>query len=102
MISSLPRQATLSDREGRSVIGHVQRGRHRYDRRMQLLIVSPTTPPPPPPPVMASLDSILENVLAGSGAKSASEALILALHSDLLAEGFVCVALGDDVWLSIL
>ena len=98
MISSLPRQATLSDREGRSVIGHVQRGRHRYDRRMQLLIVSP----PPPPPVMASLDSILENVLAGSGAKSASEALILALHSDLLAEGFVCVALGDDVWLSIL
>eukprot|EP00731_Ephydatia_muelleri_P011088 Em0005g1674a len=45
---------------------------------------------------MASLDSILENVLAGSGAKSASEALILALHSDLLAEGFVCVALGDD------
>ena len=47
--------------------------------------------------VMASLDSILENALAGSGAKSASEALILALHADLLAEGFVCVALGDDV-----
>lgn len=46
---------------------------------------------------MASLDSILENALAGSRAKSASEALILALHADLLAEGFVCVALGDDV-----
>ena len=46
---------------------------------------------------MASLDSILEKVLAGSGAKNANEALLLAVHSNFLSEGFVCIALGDDV-----
>ena len=44
-----------------------------------------------------SLDALLEQSLAGSHVSSAGDALVVALHSKLLSEGFECVALGDEV-----
>ena len=43
------------------------------------------------------LDSVLEKSLAVCGARSPHDALAVALHACLLAEGFVCVATGDEV-----
>ncbi len=44
-----------------------------------------------------SLDSVLERALADSNASSSQDAVIVALHSNLLSAGFVCVAVGDEV-----
>lgn len=44
-----------------------------------------------------SLDSVLEKCLATCGARSPHDALAVALHACLLAEGYVCVATGDEV-----
>lgn len=44
-----------------------------------------------------SLDSVLERALAGSGAVSPQDAILVALHANLLSTGFVCVAIGDQV-----
>lgn len=44
-----------------------------------------------------SLDSLLEGALAGSGATSPQDAVVLALHSSLLAAGYECTAVGDEV-----
>lgn len=44
-----------------------------------------------------SLDALLEKVLTASGAYSAQDAIVVALHASLLSEGFVCVAVGDQV-----
>ena len=44
-----------------------------------------------------SLDSLLEEALAGSGATSPQDAVVVALHSTLLAAGFECIAVGDEV-----
>lgn len=44
-----------------------------------------------------SLDSVLERALAGSGAVSPQDAILVALHANLLCTGFVCVAIGDQV-----
>ena len=45
-----------------------------------------------------SLDSVLDKALAVSGVHSGRDAIVVALHSVLLSEGFVCVAVGDEVW----
>lgn len=44
-----------------------------------------------------SLDTVLKEALAGSGARSDQDAIVVVLHSCLLSEGFVCVAVGDEV-----
>ena len=44
-----------------------------------------------------SLDSLLEKALAESEIRSACDVITVALHAKLLAEGFECVALGDEV-----
>lgn len=44
-----------------------------------------------------SLDSLLEEALAGSDATSPQDAVVVALHSTLLAAGFECIAVGDEV-----
>ena len=44
-----------------------------------------------------SLDSVLEKCLSSCGALSPHDALTVALHACLLAEGYVCVAAGDEV-----
>lgn len=44
-----------------------------------------------------SLDSVLEQALANSGATSPQDAVVVALHSSLLSAGFECVATGDEV-----
>ncbi len=44
-----------------------------------------------------SLDTVLKEALASSGAGSGQDAIVIALHSCLLAEGFACVAVGDEV-----
>ena len=44
-----------------------------------------------------SLDSLLEKSLATSSAHSAQDAIVVALHVNLLSEGFVCVTVGDQV-----
>ena len=49
-----------------------------------------------------SRDSVLDKALAESGAQSGQDALVVALHASLLSEGFVCTALGDEVWWAII
>ena len=44
-----------------------------------------------------SLDSILEKCLAVCEARSPHDAIAVALHACLLADGFVCIATGDEV-----
>lgn len=43
------------------------------------------------------LDLVLERCLAVCGASSPHDAIAVALHSCLLAEGYVCIATGDKV-----
>ncbi len=47
--------------------------------------------------VNMSLDTVLNEALGSSGARSGQDAIVMVLHSCLLAEGFVCVAVGDEV-----
>ena len=44
-----------------------------------------------------SLDSILEKCLAVCEPHSPHDAVAVALHACLLADGFVCIATGDEV-----
>ena len=44
-----------------------------------------------------SLDSVLEKCLAVCEARSPHDAIAVALHACLLADGFVCIATGDEV-----
>ena len=44
-----------------------------------------------------SLDSLLERALDGSGASSPQDAVLVALHANLLSSSFVCIAIGDEV-----
>lgn len=46
-----------------------------------------------------TLDSVLAQVLANSGAVSPQDAVLVVLHSTLLSARFVCVATGDEVGL---
>ena len=44
-----------------------------------------------------SLDSVLEKCLEVCRARSPYDAVAVSLHACLLAEGFVCIAIGDEV-----
>ena len=44
-----------------------------------------------------TLDSLLTSSLQESGAASPQDAVLVALHANLLSAGFVCVATGDEV-----
>ena len=44
-----------------------------------------------------SLDSVLEKCLEVCEARSPHDAVAVALHACLLADGFVCIATGDEV-----
>ena len=44
-----------------------------------------------------SVDSMLEKALEGSNAEGRSDAIVVALHASLLAEGFQLTAVGDEV-----
>ena len=44
-----------------------------------------------------SVDSMLEKALEGSNAEGKSDAIVVALHASLLAEGFQLIAVGDEV-----
>ena len=44
-----------------------------------------------------SLDSVLEKCLEVCGARSPHDAVAVALHACLLADGFLCIATGDEV-----
>ena len=44
-----------------------------------------------------SLDSVLEKCLTVCEARSPHDAVAVALHACLLADGFVCIATGDEV-----
>lgn len=44
-----------------------------------------------------TLDSVLERCLDVCEARSPHDAVAVALHACLLADGFVCIACGDEV-----
>lgn len=44
-----------------------------------------------------NLDTVLEKCLAVCDARSPHDAIAVALHACLLADGFVCIATGDEV-----
>ena len=44
-----------------------------------------------------SVDSMLEKALEGSNAEGKSDAVVVALHASLLAEGFQLIAVEDEV-----
>ena len=41
--------------------------------------------------------SVIECALAGSGASSARDAVVLVVHSSLLTAGYECTAINDQV-----
>ena len=44
-----------------------------------------------------NLDTVLEKCLAVCDARSPHDAIAVALHACLLADGFACIATGDEV-----
>ena len=45
-----------------------------------------------------SLDSVFETALEGANANSRADAIVVALHACLIADGFNLVSVGDEVF----
>lgn len=44
-----------------------------------------------------TVDSILEKALEGSHVRNGPDAIVIALHTSFLSEGYYCIATGDEV-----